>query len=63
MTDTNGPQDTPGVKRPPRAAPLQPDNPGSGTTDDSATPDGDASGKRQKEQVENALENVREGYD
>lgn len=64
MDETSEPHDTAGVKRPPRAAPLQPDKPGSGTAEETATPSrGDPDGAQQKEQSDNALDNVREGYD
>ena len=58
------PQDIPGRKKPPRAEPIQPDRPVSGPTSDPARDDPKADTvKRQKEQSDAALDNVREGYD
>jgi hypothetical protein len=64
--------DDPRHRSPPRAEPLQPDRPGRGS--DRQTPDdgqppakGEPGGtedgaRKQKQQSEDALENVREGY-
>lgn len=64
--------DDPQHRSPPRAEPLQPDRPGRGTdrqTADNGLPPakgeqgGTESGaSKQKQQVKDALENVREGY-
>jgi hypothetical protein len=61
---------TPSARKPPRAEPLQPDKPGSGDeltrAPGDAPPEGDAtrdSARRQKQQSDDALDNVREGYD
>jgi hypothetical protein len=66
------PQPTPGKRTPPRAEPLQPDKPGSGTATDNEKQDGGAARQtssdsdsvaKQKKQSDAALDNVREGYD
>ena len=53
--------------RPPRAAPLQPDQPGSGdgalqTPDETADEIAEAAAAKQAEQTKTALENTRNGY-
>ena len=53
--------------RPPRAAPLQPDKPGSGadalqTPEKSADQLAEAAAAKQREQTQTALENTRNGY-
>ena len=53
--------------RPPRAAPLQPDKPGSGadaqqTPEESAKKLEEAAAAKQREQMETAHENTRNGY-
>jgi hypothetical protein len=60
----------PSARKPPRAEPLQPDKPGSGDeltrAPDDAAQQGDVtrdSTRRQKQQSDDALDNVREGYD
>lgn len=63
------PQPAPGRREPPRAEPIQPDLPGRGTDVESDkdrpdTADEPADATKQREsQSDNALENVREGYD
>jgi len=61
---------TPAARKPPRAEPLQPDKPGSGNEQTRAPGDapqqGEAtrnSARRQKQQSDAALDNVRKGYD
>lgn len=54
--------------KPPRAEPLQPDKPGQGDATQPSPEEHekevrDAAVKRQKEQTETALDNVRKGYD
>jgi hypothetical protein len=58
------------TRKPPRAEPLQPDKPGSGDeltrAPDDAPQQGDGtrdSARRQKQQSDTALDNVRKGYD
>ncbi|MES2886587.1 MAG: hypothetical protein V4739_01115 [Pseudomonadota bacterium] len=60
----------PAVKKTRRAEPLQPDNPGRGTDVESADDDGQdlqqvdkTAVKRQKGQLDNAIQNTTEGYD
>lgn len=59
MTDKTEPN------KPPRADPIQPDKPGSGTSRESPPEGNDAERavQRQKKQSDTALDNVREGYD
>lgn len=57
--------DDPTHRKPPRAEPLQPDFPGRGDEkQDKPDPQGDPAeaARKLKEQVETAIENVREGY-
>ena len=59
------PTDIPGRDKTPRAAPLQPDKPGSGAgrAESQDAEKERESVQRQKTQSETALDNVREGYD
>ena len=55
-----------GAPVPPRAEPLQPDRPGRGTKREDSQADAgrraEDEAKRQAEQAQTALDNVREGY-
>jgi hypothetical protein len=62
------PQPTPAKKKPRRAEPLQPDRSGSGDEIDADRDDGsirsaDESTAQKQQQTNDALKNVREGYD
>jgi hypothetical protein len=67
MSDPHG---TPGVRRPPRAEPLQPDRPGRG---DDRQPAGDNAGdasadsqehlEKMRRQSDQAIDNTSTGYD
>lgn len=61
----NQPTTPAGTPRPPRAEPLQPDRPGRGgerAEDTTGAPSPDPA-EQQRRQSEDALDNVREGYD
>lgn len=64
------PHANPAIKKTRRAEPLQPDKLGRGTDVESAAEEGqdlqqtdESAMKRQKGQLENALQNTRQGYD